>query len=118
MLSPSSPLPRTGYVVPWGDREILLRVLYENLQDRSKVLVNKKVVDVEHSSDGVKVSCQDGSTYEGDVLAGADGVFSKTREKLWQLAETEHPALVRADRNGEPISVVARDVVSVSTNLL
>ena len=94
--------------MPWGDREALLRVLYENLQDKSKVFVNKDIINIEHGSDGVTVSCGDGTSYHGDVLAGADGVFSKTREKIWELAEPAQPDLVRADRNGEPPLLVLR----------
>lgn len=93
---------RCGYFVPWGDREILLRVLYENLQDRSKVFTNKKVVDIDHGSASIKVACEDGSVYDGHVVAGADGVFSKIREKMWHLAEAQQPDLVRRDRNGKP----------------
>ncbi|KAF4416113.1 FAD/NAD(P)-binding domain-containing protein [Fusarium austroafricanum] len=35
----------------------------------------------------------------GDILAGADGVRSKTREKLWKLAKPKHPELLRHDEN-------------------
>jgi 2-polyprenyl-6-methoxyphenol hydroxylase-like FAD-dependent oxidoreductase len=77
----------------------LLRVLYETLKDPSKVLANKGLADIQHDANGVTAICEDGTTYSGDLLAGADGVFSKTRTKMWQFAEDEHPQLVKEDKN-------------------
>ncbi len=83
----------------WGERQNLLRVLYQNLKDPSKILTNKNIVDIKHDADWVTVICDDGSSFRGDILVGADGVFSKTRSKLWELAEADHPGLVNQDRN-------------------
>ena len=63
--------------------------------------MNKKVVDVEHHPDRVVVKCEDGTSYEGDILAGADGIYSKTREALWELAGRTNPELVAEDKAGE-----------------
>ncbi|KAH6855970.1 hypothetical protein B0I37DRAFT_395815 [Chaetomium sp. MPI-CAGE-AT-0009] len=90
---------RTGYTLAWGERQNLLRVLYENLKDPSKVLVNKSLTDIKHDVNGVTAICEDGTTFSGDLLVGADGVFSKTRSKMWQFAEADHPQLVKEDKN-------------------
>ncbi|KAF4334071.1 FAD NAD(P)-binding domain protein [Fusarium beomiforme] len=90
---------RTGYDFLWGDRQVLLETLFENIQDKGKVLMNKNIVDIEHKSDGVIVRCDDGSSFRGDILAGADGVRSKTREELWKLAKPIQPDLVMHDEN-------------------
>jgi 2-polyprenyl-6-methoxyphenol hydroxylase-like FAD-dependent oxidoreductase len=82
----------------WLDRQILLQILFGNIQDKSKILLNKKITDVEHTPHGVKVKCEDKSSYEGDVLAGADGVASKTREQMWRLADAAEPGLVSKDK--------------------
>jgi 2-polyprenyl-6-methoxyphenol hydroxylase-like FAD-dependent oxidoreductase len=79
-----------------------LRALYENLKDRSKVLVNKGLADIKHEADGVTAVCEDGSSFRGDILIGTDGVFSKTRTKMWEFAEPYHPELVKRDRNCKP----------------
>lgn len=92
-------LSRTGYSTAWGERQTLLRVLHDNIKDSSKVLVNKGLADIKHEADGVTAICEDGSSYSGHLLVGTDGVFSKTRSKMWELAESDHPELVRADRN-------------------
>lgn len=62
-------------------RAELLQILYENLskEDLARVHVNKKLTAIEETDDGVVVSCEDGSKYEGSMVLGADGVHSKTR---------------------------------------
>jgi 2-polyprenyl-6-methoxyphenol hydroxylase-like FAD-dependent oxidoreductase len=85
----------------WGDRQTVLEVLRDNLQDKSKLLVNKQVERVDHSTEGVIVRCKDGSSYDGDIVVGADGVFSKVRKEMWRLAEKKLPELVQKERNGE-----------------
>ncbi|KAH7207801.1 uncharacterized protein BKA55DRAFT_586548 [Fusarium redolens] len=92
-------LARTGYDFLWGDRQILLQTLFENIQDKGKVLLNKYIVDIEHQSHGVIVRCDDNSSFRGDILAGADGVRSRARQELWKLAKPIQPELVRHDEN-------------------
>jgi 2-polyprenyl-6-methoxyphenol hydroxylase-like FAD-dependent oxidoreductase len=72
--------------------------------DKDKVLVKKKVTAVEYSVTGVTVKCDDGSSYDGHVLVGADGVNSNTREELWRLAHSTKPKLVSKDRKCKSLS--------------
>ncbi|KAK3363197.1 FAD binding domain protein [Lasiosphaeria hispida] len=89
---------RTGYDVSFGDRQILLQVLSNGIKDKSKVLLGKKIVDVEYHPDRVVVKCEDGTWYEGDILAGADGIYSKTREAVWGFAAEQEPEAVERDK--------------------
>lgn len=75
-------------------RQDVLKILYDNLPHgaRTKVLTNKKVVDVRTHSGGVQVVCADGSTYEGSIVIGADGVYSKTRGFMRKLALDASPS--------------------------
>jgi 2-polyprenyl-6-methoxyphenol hydroxylase-like FAD-dependent oxidoreductase len=61
---------RFGYGFAFLDRQLILRILYNHLFDKSKVHLNAEVKHVEHSKDGVTVHCTDGRSYSGDVLAG------------------------------------------------
>jgi 2-polyprenyl-6-methoxyphenol hydroxylase-like FAD-dependent oxidoreductase len=75
-------------------------VFYANIKDKSKVLLGKNVTLVEQSESGVTVQCDDGTSYRGDILAGADGVRSKVRAEMWRLAGSSVPRLVEHDKNG------------------
>ncbi|KAK4652081.1 hypothetical protein QC762_000120 [Podospora pseudocomata] len=95
-------LARTGYCTAWGERQVLLRGLVNNIRDKSRLLTGRNVVEVRHDLDkGVRVVCDDGEEFEGDVLVGCDGVNSLVRGRMWELAgvvERERESLF-ADHN-------------------
>lgn len=91
---------RFGYDFDFGERSKYLEVFYDNIKDKSKILLEKNITSVEHSDSGVTVRCRDGTSYQGDILAGADGVRSKIREEMWRLANSTVPKLVEHDKNG------------------
>lgn len=79
----------TGYASLWLDRQMLLKILYDNLKHQDRVLTNKRVVHVDMSPTGVLVTTEDGSTYSGDILVGGDGVHSKVRQEMWRIASLD-----------------------------
>ncbi|KAI0202487.1 hypothetical protein F4808DRAFT_459082 [Astrocystis sublimbata] len=81
---------RTGYPVAFLERRQVLQILYEHCADQSKILTGKRVVGVDHLDHGVKVRCEDGSEFAGDMVAGADGVHSQIREAMWDHGETNN----------------------------
>jgi 2-polyprenyl-6-methoxyphenol hydroxylase-like FAD-dependent oxidoreductase len=93
-LTDGANMDRFGYDFFVLDRELVLRVLYNHIADNSKVLLNKRISTVGHFDDKVVVHCTDGSSYEGDILAGADGVHSKTRHEMWRLADEVEPGRI------------------------
>lgn len=80
------------------DRQFLLQTLYNNLEDKSRVLLNKKVIKVDHSDQGVSVQCRDGTTYAGNVVIGADGVYSTVRNEMWRHMDNDHPGMAAKER--------------------
>jgi 2-polyprenyl-6-methoxyphenol hydroxylase-like FAD-dependent oxidoreductase len=66
----------------------LTKVLYEGLpkERQASMLPNKKVSDITTTSDGVVVSCTDGTSYEGSIIIGADGAHSLVRQRMRTLA--------------------------------
>lgn len=48
-----------------------------------KILFTKRVSSTVQSSEGIKVHCEDGSTYNGDILVGADGGASPIRKAMY-----------------------------------
>lgn len=82
------------------DRQFLLQTLYDNLRDKSKVLLNKRVSRVEQGYDGVTVYCRDGTSHKGDVVIGADGIHSVVRGEMWRHVNAEHGKLAESERSG------------------
>ena len=64
-------------------RQIPRRVLLDRLLDgfpTDRIRCNSRAVRVVGTSHGVRIEFEDGSSAEGDVLIGADGLHSKIRE--------------------------------------
>ncbi len=59
-----------------GDLE---RLLYEALPDRSGVRFGRTITRVDQGGRNVRVVLDDGTELEGDVLVGADGIYSNVR---------------------------------------
>ncbi|THZ67123.1 hypothetical protein D6C88_08175, partial [Aureobasidium pullulans] len=51
---------RSGYGFAFSDRQDILQVLYDNLKDKSKILVGKKLSLVRQQRNGITVVCEDG----------------------------------------------------------
>ncbi|KAI5194521.1 FAD/NAD(P)-binding domain-containing protein [Aureobasidium subglaciale] len=92
-------MDQSGYGFAFSDRQDILQVLYDNIKDKSKIHVGKKLSQVRQHSGGVTVICEDDTSYTGDILAGADGVNSKARSEMWRLADEVDSELVKADKN-------------------
>ncbi|CEI63201.1 unnamed protein product [Fusarium venenatum] len=88
---------RHGYPVVFVERQTLLRTLYDNMHDKDKVLLQKRFVKLEHSDDKVIVTTQDGCTYEGDIVIGADGMHSLVRKEMHRLAHKLSPGYFDKD---------------------
>lgn len=76
-----------------------MRILYENLKDKSKILAGEKVLSVVHTSDGVEVTTSSGRMFQGYGLVGADGVHSTIRKEMWKMADEENPGLLQKDES-------------------
>ncbi|KAI0456729.1 FAD binding domain-containing protein [Xylaria acuta] len=80
---------RNGFECITMERRAFLRIVYECLPDKSKILTGKRVVDVDENEDGVEVKLQDGTIERGDILIGCDGVHSRVRDLMWRNANVE-----------------------------
>lgn len=74
-------------------RAELVQLIHDGLsaEDQARIHLNKKLASIDSTEDGVVVTCSDGSTYEGSVVLGADGVHSKTRALVRELMLKENP---------------------------
>ncbi|KFY40946.1 hypothetical protein V495_05159 [Pseudogymnoascus sp. VKM F-4514 (FW-929)] len=95
---------RHGYPILSLDFQRVLQVLYDNIQDKSKILTNKEIWNVDVTHNGVVVKTSDGSLYNGDILVGADGNQSTVRDTMWQIADELSPGWISSDEHGRPSS--------------
>lgn len=54
------------------------------LPDQPVIKLNKRVEIIEHTVNGVRVLIIDGTIEEGDIVIGADGVYSIVRSQMWE----------------------------------
>jgi len=76
-------------------RAQLIRCLFDGLpqQAKSKILTTKQIVNIENSDTGVSVSCNDGTSYDGSIVIGADGAHSLTRRIMHRITTSNFPDL-------------------------
>ena len=65
--------------------------LYEGLPDKSRIHTSRRLERIEQTDTGVRVYLTDGSTEEGDMVIGADGVHSHVRNLMWEYADKFEP---------------------------
>lgn len=79
---------RYGYPYLIIERTVFHKILLSRVPT-SSLHRGKTVVETMQNPNGVSCKCSDGSTYYGDIIVGADGANSLTRERLYaQMAES------------------------------
>ncbi|KAB2573212.1 Monooxygenase FAD-binding protein [Lasiodiplodia theobromae] len=85
---------RHGYAPMFMERYGLLCVLYNHILEKERINTNKKVQKIENFEDRVLVHAEDGTTFEGQIVVGADGVHSSVRKEMWRNAEEQDPGSI------------------------
>jgi 2-polyprenyl-6-methoxyphenol hydroxylase-like FAD-dependent oxidoreductase len=65
---------------------MLIQILYDKIQNKSKVLTSERVVSVQQSQSSATAVTENGRSFTGDMVVGADGIHSKVRQQMWQEA--------------------------------
>ncbi|KAI0449143.1 putative monooxygenase [Xylaria acuta] len=88
-----------GYGIGVTSRPQFVNALYECLPESAKarIHVKKRVTEIDVLPDGVCVHCEDGTTEEGTIVIGADGVHSRTRQCMETLASGKREEKVDQD---------------------
>ncbi|KAJ6117373.1 hypothetical protein N7512_007098 [Penicillium capsulatum] len=81
-----------GYAYIFLDRRNLIQVLFDSLSDKSKIRTSCEVSTITALDGRTQVILKDGTSVEGDILVGADGVHSSLRNEMWRIAEIETPS--------------------------
>ncbi|KAL2813834.1 hypothetical protein BJX63DRAFT_421036 [Aspergillus granulosus] len=69
-------------------RQELIQVLPDFFEDTSHIHVNQRVAEVQHGEDRVRMVTEDGISYEGDMVVGADEIHSKVRSEMWSFSSS------------------------------
>ncbi|KAG0238173.1 hypothetical protein BGW42_007164 [Actinomortierella wolfii] len=89
------------------DSYILTRPVMYDLIHRQipsdRIHLGKRILSTHQDEHGVRIRCEDGSEYQGDILVGADGAYSAVRREITfnvlgqtrQLDQTEFPDIVK-----------------------
>jgi len=64
-------------------RPMLYNLIYDKIP-KEKIHLNKRVVSILNGDIGARVNCTDGSTFDGDIIVGADGAYSPVRQGLFK----------------------------------
>ncbi|KAK7425598.1 hypothetical protein QQZ08_007921 [Neonectria magnoliae] len=88
---------RHGYPTIFIDRQMLLEELYNNLGSKAPVLVGQRVESIAKLDDFVEVVTNKGEKFRGDILVGADGIYSTVREEMWRIGNEISPGYFPMD---------------------
>ena len=80
---------RTNYRQFIISRPVLCNILWRQIS-RENILLGKRVLSFEQDKVGVTAHCSDNSTYQGDILVGADGAYSAVHQHLYALLKEEN----------------------------
>ena len=76
------------------NRQTLLKSLYNSVSRKERLLVGKRVSRVDCNQDRIVAQCKDGTSYEGAVIVGADGVHSMVRQEMWRHMDLKKPGVI------------------------
>ncbi len=96
---------RTGYDTIMFARPALHDLLLSHVP-AEKIKYGKRVLSLLQNENGVMIRCSDGTSYEGDILVGADGAHSGVRQSLYQALAAGLPSSDRESMNAGHICMV------------
>ena len=76
---------------------MVIQVLYNSLEHKERVHVNKRVARVDVFDTHATVITQDGEAFTGDFVVGADGVHSTVRKEMRRIANDLAPQYFLGD---------------------
>lgn len=97
------------------ERKDLLDMLYKHVPDKSRVPTSKKIIAVKETGRDVTVTCQDGTSYTGDILVGADGIHIFVRGAMQNNIDLRLPGLTQ--KNYEELTAEFSCIFGISKRI-
>ena len=88
------------------------------MQHKENVLAGKNIVNITKASSSVEVVTQNGETFSGDILVGADGIHSSVRSLMWNLANKVQPGYFPHDELSSRCPTNFKSILSHRRKLL
>ncbi|KAK2598887.1 hypothetical protein QQS21_005629 [Conoideocrella luteorostrata] len=85
-----------GYDILLLERRQFLKVLYDGLQNKSRVQLGRNIQDIVECPSHVQVIMADETVEKGDMVIGCDGVHSMVRNLLQNQANKSKPGSITA----------------------
>jgi len=79
-----------------------------------RISMNKRILQVKEVDNKVRIECSDNTYFEGDILVGADGVYSAVRQNIYRDM-TKEGILPKED--GENLKAAYTCMVGVTNRL-
>ncbi|KAG0262153.1 hypothetical protein BG011_000273 [Mortierella polycephala] len=76
-------MQNTGYEKVIFARPRLYELMLKQVPEH-KVFMNKRVLRMQEKDDQVFIHCSDNTSYNGDILVGADGAYSAVRQNMYK----------------------------------
>ncbi|ORZ08744.1 hypothetical protein BCR41DRAFT_388476 [Lobosporangium transversale] len=94
----------TGYESLLFERPKLYDVLLKQIPSE-KITMGKRVLKIEEKDDQVIIHCADNTSFEGDIVVGADGAYSSVRQSIYKRMENMG-TLPKSDKDGHSIGSI------------
>jgi flavin-dependent dehydrogenase len=80
---------RFGYESYIIARPILYDLLHRQVP-KERIHMGVKITETSQDDNGVRIHCNNGAVYEGDILVGADGAYSIVRQSIYSQLKAEN----------------------------
>ncbi|EAQ92008.1 hypothetical protein CHGG_00243 [Chaetomium globosum CBS 148.51] len=98
------------------ERREFLQIMYDKLPDKSYIKTSSGVKSIKETPEGVEVTLVNGDVETGDMVIGADGVYSMVRSVMWEQANKATPGLITVQEKTS-IKTQWKSLIGVTPNI-
>lgn len=84
-----------GRPIVFAERCKVLQIIYNHIQNKDRIHSRTAVSDYEETEDDITITTEDGKSYQGSILVGADGIHSHIRKVMAEKLCSTNPAVAQ-----------------------